>query len=288
MSESTEPRIGGNGNTLGMNGLEFVEFATANPESFGAVLEKLGFVRVARHRSRRVFLYRQGSMNVVVDADPQALASSAIGPDSVSLDALAFRVADARKAYQYLMECGAWPIPSRAEAMELNIPGVHGVGDSILYLVDRYHDISIYDVDFDFQAGVDPNPPARHGLQFHSVVQTIETWRTDVWTDFYGQLFGFTPRTGGDEIDPDCVLLASPCGKFGVELLELPEDLARDQHWDEGFARLKFSTSDLAATVASLRAQGVDIDPRSTPAEALTRNVAKGVQFGFVQQPEKA
>lgn len=285
MAESMERRTGANGNILGVDGLEFVEFATANPESFGGVLEKLGFVRVARHRSRRVFLYRQGPMNVVVDADPQALASSTIRPDSVSLDALAFRVTDARRAYQHLMECGAWPIPSRAEAMELNIPGVHGVGDSILYLVDRYHGISIYDVDFDFEQGVDPSPPALHGLQFHSAVQTIETWRSDVWTDFYGQLFGFTPRAGGDDIDPACALLASPCGKFGIELLELPEDLAHDQHWDEGFARLNFSTTDLAGTVASLREQGIDIDPRSTSTEALTRSVAKGVQFGFIARP---
>ena len=264
-----------------MDGLEFVEYATANPEAFGTVLENIGFVLVARHRSRRVFLYRQGPMNIVVDADPDVIASSTLQPDDVALSALAFRVANARQAYQHLVGNGAWPIPSRAEAMELNIPGVHGVGDSILYLVDRCHDISFYDVDFDFEPGVDRNPPAVHGLEFHGVVQTADTRRTDVWFDFYGQLFGFVPATANRE-DSYAAVMTSPCGKFAVELLELPEDFARDPHWDEAFTRLVFSTSDLAATVASLHSHGFEFDPRSTARAALTRSVRGGAQFGFV------
>ncbi len=283
MSESMDHLAESRGNILGMDGLEFVEYATANPEAFGAVLERIGFVLVARHRSRRVFLYRQGTMNIVVDADPDVIASSTLQPSEVSLSALAFRVADARKAYQRLVGNGAWPIPSRAEAMELNIPGVHGVGDSVLYLVDRYHDISVYDVDFDFEPNVDRNPPAMHSLEFHGVVQTADTRRTDVWLDFYGQLFGFVPTTASIDDSYGAVLI-SPCGKFAVELLELPEDFARDSHWDEAFIRLVFSTSDLAATIASLRSHGFELDPRSTATAALTRGVQGGAQFAFVER----
>ncbi len=283
MSGSIDHAAGSGANVLGMDGLEFVEYATANPEAFGTVLEKIGFVLVARHRSRRVLLYRQGTMNIVVDADPDVIASSTLQPDDVALSALALRVADARKAYQRLVGNGAWPIPSRAEAMELNIPGVHGVGDSILYLVDRYHDISFYDVDFNFEPDVDRNPPVLHGLEFHGVVQTADTRRTDVWFDFYGQLFGFMPTTTNSD-DAYGAVLSSPCGKFEVELLELPEDFARDPHWDEAFTRLVFSTTDLAATVASLRSKGFEFDSRSTATAALTRSVRGGAQFGFVNR----
>ena len=47
-------------NPLGIDGLEFVEYATSQPQQFGALLQKMGFAAVARHRSREVMLYRQG------------------------------------------------------------------------------------------------------------------------------------------------------------------------------------------------------------------------------------
>ena len=54
-------------NPLGIDGIEFVEYATSQPQAFGAILQKMGFVAVARHRSREVVLYRQGSMNLIVN-----------------------------------------------------------------------------------------------------------------------------------------------------------------------------------------------------------------------------
>ena len=55
-------------NPIGLDGIEFVEYATAEPLAFGALLERVGFAPVARHRSREVLLYRQGDMNVIVNA----------------------------------------------------------------------------------------------------------------------------------------------------------------------------------------------------------------------------
>ena len=56
------------GNPLGLDGIEFIEFATHQPQAFGQVLEMMGFWPVARHRSREVLLYRQGAMNIIVNA----------------------------------------------------------------------------------------------------------------------------------------------------------------------------------------------------------------------------
>ncbi|HEU5296113.1 MAG TPA: 4-hydroxyphenylpyruvate dioxygenase, partial [Burkholderiaceae bacterium] len=47
-------------NPLGIDGIEFVEYATSRPQALGQVLEMMGFKPVARHRSREVLLYRQG------------------------------------------------------------------------------------------------------------------------------------------------------------------------------------------------------------------------------------
>jgi len=135
-------------NPLGVDGIEFVEYAASKPQEFGALLEKMGFAAVARHRSREVMLYRQGTMNLIVNSDPATLETFSGAKSAVTLSALALRVRDAAFAHRHSLERGAWEIATRASAMELNIPGIHGVGDSLIYFVDRYKDFSIYDVDF--------------------------------------------------------------------------------------------------------------------------------------------
>ena len=45
-------------NPLGLDGIEFIEYATSRPQALGQVLETMGFRPVARHRSREVLLYR--------------------------------------------------------------------------------------------------------------------------------------------------------------------------------------------------------------------------------------
>ena len=59
-------------NPLGLDGIEFVEYATSQAQAFGAVLQKMGFAAVARHRSREVVLYRQGPMSLVVNSHAAA------------------------------------------------------------------------------------------------------------------------------------------------------------------------------------------------------------------------
>src|SRR5262247_3760349 len=88
-------------NPLGIDGLEFVEYATSKPQEFGALLQKMGFAAVARHRSREVMLYRQGGMNLIVN-------SHMTKTDTPVLSAIALRVRDATFAHQHSLDLGAW------------------------------------------------------------------------------------------------------------------------------------------------------------------------------------
>src|SRR3974390_2435576 len=86
-------------NPLGMDGIEIIEYATTHPQALGAVLQSIGFVPVARHRSREVMLYRQGTMNLIVNAHPDALPGLAAPASTPVLSAIALRVRDAGYAY---------------------------------------------------------------------------------------------------------------------------------------------------------------------------------------------
>src|SRR6267378_1996094 len=153
-------------NPLGMDGIEFIEYATSQPQAFGDLLQRMGFVPLARHRSREVLLYRQGPMNLIVNSHGATAAMPTVS-------AVALRVRDAAFAHKHSLDLGAWDMPTRASAMELSIPGIHGVGDSLIYFVDRYRDFSIYDVDFIPLPGADPRPSALAGLHYFGVVQAV-------------------------------------------------------------------------------------------------------------------
>ncbi|MES2482239.1 MAG: 4-hydroxyphenylpyruvate dioxygenase, partial [Pseudomonadota bacterium] len=179
-------------NPLGLDGIEYIEYATLRPQALGQVLETLGFRPVARHRSREVTLYRQGGMNLVVNSHPDDARASATEGGHPVLSAVAFRVRDARLAHARCVELGAWETPAHAQAMELNIPGIQGPGGAHFYFVDRYTDFSIYDIDFLPIPTVDAQPPAMAGTDWFGVVQYIGLGRSAEWMTFYERLFGFT------------------------------------------------------------------------------------------------
>ena len=53
-------------NPMGTDGFEFVEYAHPRPEELHALLRLMGYVPVARHRTRQITVYRQGDINYLV------------------------------------------------------------------------------------------------------------------------------------------------------------------------------------------------------------------------------
>jgi 4-hydroxyphenylpyruvate dioxygenase len=274
-------------NPLGMEGIEFIEYATSKPQALGQVLEAMGFRPIARHRSREVLLYRQGGLNVIVNAYGTGTSSRTPLSEKPVIAAVALRVRDAAAAYKRALDLGAWAVPAQVEVMELNIPAVHGVGTSRIYFVDRYRDFSIYDVDFTPIPTVDQHPPALTGLHFFGWVQYIGNDRTEDWTEFYSALFGFTALDAGERfgILHKGRILRSPCQSFYLQLIE-PEPGVLDVEDDECLQRMGLGTPDVMATVAELRQRGVEfVESRGVQTDArgaLTRTRLGSVMFELV------
>lgn len=273
-------------NPLGLDGVEFIEYATSKPLALGQVLESMGFRPVARHRSREVLLYRQGTINIIVNAHASGTALS----EKPVISAIALRVHDASAAYRRALDRGAWGVPTHVEVMELNIPAIHGVGTSRIYFVDRHKVFSIYDVDFTPIPIVDQLPPAIAGLHFFGVVQYIGNDRTEDWTEFYRELLGFTevPPDQRFGILPKGRILRSPCplaSRFYIQLIE-PEIGVLDVEDDEGLQRLGLGSADVLATVAELSKRGVEfVESHSVPIDArgaLTKTWLGSVSFEIV------
>ena len=257
-------------NPMGLMGFEFVEFASPTPGVVEPVLEMLGFTAVAHHRSKDVTLFRQGGINFIVNREPHSPAWYFAQEHGPSACAMAFRVKDSHKAYTAALALGAQPVDMQTGPMELKLPAIKGIGGAPLYLIDRFEaGRSIYDIDFNFIEGVDPNPVG-HGFKvIDHLTHNVYRGRMAHWADFYSKLFNFKEiryfDIKGEYTGLTSKAMTAPDGLIRIPLNEeaagkggqIEEFLM--QFNGEGIQHIALLCDDLLASLDSLKAAGVPL-----------------------------
>ena len=256
-------------NPIGLDGFEFVEFAGPDATVLETVFTSLGFKAVADHRSKEVTLYRQGGINFIVNRDPGSLAHFFAEEHGPSACGMAFRVRDAHKAYDTLLDLGAQPIDVPTGPMELKLPAIKGIGGAPIYLIDRYEEgSSIYDIDFTFYEGVDRTPEGCGLVEIDHLTHNVYKGRMAHWSSFYEKLFNFREvryfDIKGEYTGLHSRAMAAPDGRIRIPLNEeaskgtgqIEEFLL--SYNGEGIQHIALSTPDIYASVDRLRARGVE------------------------------
>src|SRR5258708_38391500 len=57
-------------NPMGTDGFEFVEYAHPKAEALHALFKLMGYAPVARHKTKKITVYRQGDINYLVNEEP--------------------------------------------------------------------------------------------------------------------------------------------------------------------------------------------------------------------------
>src|SRR6185436_9990586 len=189
--------------------------------ALGRLFESLGFRAVARHRAKQVTLYRQGDINFIINAEPDSFGQAFARVHGPSACAMAFRVKDAAAAFRRAVELGAKPVETTVGPMELRIPAIEGIGGSLIYLVDRYGERTIYDVDF--QAVTDPDPVRAAGLTLiDHLTHNVGRGHMNKWAGFYERLFNFREiryfDIEGKKTGLFSNAMTSPCGKIRIPI----------------------------------------------------------------------
>ncbi len=251
-------------NPMGTDGFEFVEFTAPDAAALSKVFESLGFGLVGRHRSKNVLQYRQGDINFILNGEPRSPAETFARLHGPSACAMAFRVKDARFAYERALKLGAKPFTGRTGPMELNIPAIEGLGGSALYLVDRYGGHTIYDVDF-LPVG-DEQVPGVGLSRIDHLTHNVFKGRMDHWAKFYEDLFDFREiryfDIEGKLTGLKSRAMTSPDGKIRIPLNESADDKSQiaeylAQYHGEGIQHVALATGDIYATVEALKRQGI-------------------------------
>ena len=270
-------------NPMGTDGFEFIEYAAPDPVAMGALFERMGFLAIARHRHKNVTLYRQGEINFIVNAEPDSFAQRFARLHGPSICAIAFRVDNARTAYERALSLGAWAYAGTAGPGELNIPAIKGIGDSLIYFVDKWRgkggaqpgdigNIGFFDVDFEplsRDSGASLNPTG-HGLTYiDHLTHNVHRGRMGEWAGFYERLFNFREvryfDIEGQVTGVKSKAMTSPCGKIRIPINEEGNEKAGqiqeylDLYHGEGIQHIALGSGELFATVDSLRAKGMKL-----------------------------
>ncbi len=270
-------------NPMGTDGFEFIEYAAPDPVAMGALFERMGFKPIAKHRRKAVTLYRQGEINFIINAEPDSFAQRFARLHGPSVCAIAFRVADAKAAYERAISLGAWGYAQSAGPGELNIPAIKGIGDSIIYFIDQWRgkngaqtgdigNIGFFDVDFQpiaENSGADLNPVG-HGLTYiDHLTHNVHRGRMDEWAGFYERLFNFREvryfDIEGQATGVKSKAMTSPCGKIRIPINEEGNEKAGqiqeylDRYHGEGIQHIAMGSTNLYDTVDALELSGVKL-----------------------------
>jgi 4-hydroxyphenylpyruvate dioxygenase len=254
---------------MGTDGFEFVEYAAPDPDMLRDLFTKMGFPAVAKHRRKNVTLHRQGDINFIINAEADSFAQQFARDHGPCACAMAFRVKDARAAFDRAIELGATAVSNDVGPMELNIPGIEGIGGSRLYLVDRYGDKgTIYDVDFVFFDDFEQRMAESDSrlTYIDHLTHNVNRGRMVVWAEFYERLFNFREiryfDIEGKQTGLFSKAMTSPCGKIRIPLNESQDDKSQIEEFlreykGEGIQHIALGTSDIYASVDILAGRGI-------------------------------
>ena len=270
-------------NPLGTDGFEFVEYTAPDPDLLRTLFERLGFPITARHRSKNVTLHQQGDINFIINAEADSFGQRFARDHGPSACAMAFRVKDASYAFRRCLELGAKPVDTKVGPMELSIPAIEGIGGSLIYLVDRYGEHTIYDVDFRPMAQV-PRTESAGLTCIDHLTHNVARGNMSHWAGFYERLFNFREiryfDIEGKKTGLFSRALTSPCGKIRIPINESQDDKSQIEEYlreykGEGIQHIALASSDIFRSVDVLRAHGVQF--QDTP-ETYYEGVAARVR----------
>jgi 4-hydroxyphenylpyruvate dioxygenase len=256
-------------NPAGTDGFEFVEYAHPDPNKLHALFKLMGFVPVARHRTKAITLYRQGDINYLVNEEPGTHAAAFAKQHGPCVPSMAFRVVDAKRAYETALSRGAEP--AHVSLKTLATPAIMGIGGSLLYFVDRYGAKgSPYDADFDWVGAQDPRPFGAGLCYIDHLTHNVHRGRMDVWSGFYEGVFNFRQIRYFDIEGRVSGLfsraLTSPDGKIRIPINEDAGESGQIEEFlkvyrGEGIQHIACGSNDIYDTVEALRAGGLPFMP---------------------------
>jgi 4-hydroxyphenylpyruvate dioxygenase len=247
-------------NPLGLNGFEFVEFTSPDPDAMARQFEQLGFVASHRHPRKDITRYVQGRINLMLNRDREGRVAQFREAHGPSASAMGFRVADPKAAFD-------WALAHGAERTEEDDTAIIGIGGSYLYFIRDGEDLYADWTEIDEWREAAAENTVGLDLLDH-LTHNVRRGQMRVWSEFYRTLFGFEEQKYFD-IKGKATGLFSQAMIAPDKAIRIPLNESQDEksqieefireYKGEGIQHLALTTADIYDTVERLRARGVKL-----------------------------
>lgn len=207
-------------NPAGTDGFEFVEFAHPDPTELRALFTRMGYEKVAKHKSMDIELWQQGDVTYVLNAQTDSFGARFVAEHGPCAPSMGWRVVDAKVAFDRAVSLGAKPYEGAGKV--LVVPAIYGIGGSLIYFVDQYYDTSPYNDEYEWL--VQSKPRGVGFFYLDHLTHNVHKGNMDTWFRFYGDLFKFKEIRFFDIEGKFTGLLSraltSPCGRIRIPINE--------------------------------------------------------------------
>lgn len=257
-------------NPLGLEGIDFIEFASPDPDALHRLFLELGFSRAFRHVARAVDVYVQNDIRFLLNREQGSFGAAFSRAHGPSICALGLRVGDASGAANVAEARGATLATGDLRAGDgAAVPAVRGIGGSLVYLVDRWQDPRRWEA-LGFVPLEQPDRVTPKGfLAIDHLTNNVERGTMERWKNFYKDVFGFTEvryfDIKGAKTGLTSFAMRSPCGTFCIPINEADEKKSQineyiDEYRGPGIQHLAFLTDDILGSLRALEATGTHVE----------------------------
>lgn len=253
-------------NYLGLRGIEFTEFASADSDFMHKVFTAFGFSKTRQFKGKQIDYYHQHDIHFLLNRERQGFSAEFAKAHGPAICSMGWRVDNAQEAKAIAISRGARA--AAPEDCDLPYPAIYGIGNSLIYFIDRFGSKgSIYQQDFVEH----PDPHKVMDLGFTRIdhlTNNVEKGTMHQWADFYKNVFGFTEVRYFDIKGQQTALLSyalrSPDGSFCIPINEGKGDernqideFLREYH-GPGVQHIAFLTDDILESLDHLDHSVID------------------------------
>ena len=257
-----------------LSGLSFIEFAAdeASAATLATLVGQLGFRRIGRHRSKAVTLYRQGDINLIVNAQPDSFARQRFEAHGTSVCALGVRCDDPLAAVGRATAMRSQRHDSPVGPNELRVPAIVAPGGNLIHFVPEMLGANgLYETDFILEdEGAGANDAGLHRIDHVALGLALD--QLDTWVLFTRAVLGLEPGESLELADPFGLIRSRGVANVDRSLrlvlnvsLSQRTRTARTLSVTGGGAvhHIALSCADIFETAAKLRANGTRFVPIS-------------------------
>ncbi|REL26391.1 4-hydroxyphenylpyruvate dioxygenase [Thalassotalea euphylliae] len=253
-------------NPLKLCGIEFTEYATPDSDFMEKAFYGFGFSKTKKFKGRDIDYFNQNDIHFLLNNEQSGFSKEFAKSHGPAICSMGWRVEDAEFAFEQAIKRGAKSAVNAAN--KLPYPAIYGIGDSLIYFIDRFgpHE-SIYQDDFEAH----PAPVLVQDKGFKAVdhlTNNVYQGTMEKWANFYKEVFGFTEvryfDIKGEKTALVSYALQSPCGNFSIPINEGKgtNNNQIDEYLDEyngpGVQHLAFITDDLVSSLDKIDSEIID------------------------------